>query len=232
MGRAGRDGIAASCVTLVSGEDLPLLRSMIHGGTPSPDAVLGLLRVVFGENEDQADFSLYDISQVWKGVGGWSEWRGDGRGRCGGRDVSFPDLASIVIPFAPKARALLADVLGLSLLCYGMMLLMAGETMKQKHFDSAAMCLLLLRNSVRQRGAFHRLVTFYTTNFQTVQADAMSSSYRLYRHGLGDDIHPCSSLLPDNRIGSDQVGSHREAESYHIARYRTFDESPKTCTIM
>lgn len=64
VGRAGRDGKLATCLTLVSAADLPLLRSMIYGGTPSPAAVLGLLRTVFGGQEDECDFNFYDLSQV------------------------------------------------------------------------------------------------------------------------------------------------------------------------
>lgn len=67
VGRAGRDGERATCTTLVSAADLPLLRSMIYGGTPSEEAVRGLLRAMFAGGEDEADFSFYDMSQV----GGW-----------------------------------------------------------------------------------------------------------------------------------------------------------------
>lgn len=63
VGRAGRDGEAASCLTLVSAADLPILKSFVYGGTPSPAAVLGLLRTVFATVEDQIDFNFYDISQ-------------------------------------------------------------------------------------------------------------------------------------------------------------------------
>ncbi|CAM9160756.1 unnamed protein product [Laminaria digitata] len=63
VGRAGRDGRRAFCRTLVSAADLPLLRSMIYGGTPSPAAVRGLLRTVFAGGEAEADFSFYDLSQ-------------------------------------------------------------------------------------------------------------------------------------------------------------------------
>lgn len=64
VGRAGRDGEHATCQTLVSGADLPLLRSIIYGSTPSPAAVRGLLRTVFAGEGDEASFNFYDISQV------------------------------------------------------------------------------------------------------------------------------------------------------------------------
>ncbi|CAN0374379.1 unnamed protein product [Ectocarpus sp. 12 AP-2014] len=64
VGRAGRDGERASCTTLVSAADLPVLRSMIYGGTPSEAAVRGLLRAVFASGDDEADFNFYDLSQM------------------------------------------------------------------------------------------------------------------------------------------------------------------------
>lgn len=64
VGRAGRDGERATCTTLVSAADLPLLRSMIYGGTPSEGAVRGLLKAVFAGGDDEADFNFYDLSQV------------------------------------------------------------------------------------------------------------------------------------------------------------------------
>lgn len=64
VGRAGRDGNRAVCQTLVSGTDLPLLRSMVYGATPSPAAVSGLLRIVLGSKGDEVDFNFYDLSQV------------------------------------------------------------------------------------------------------------------------------------------------------------------------
>ncbi|CAM9499074.1 unnamed protein product [Ectocarpus fasciculatus] len=64
VGRAGRDGELAACTTLVSAADLPVLRSMIYGGTPSEAAVRGLLRAVFASGDDEADFNFYDLSQM------------------------------------------------------------------------------------------------------------------------------------------------------------------------
>lgn len=64
VGRAGRDGNRAVCQTLVSGTDLPLLKSLVYGATPSPAAVSGLLRIVFSGKGDEVDFNFYDISQV------------------------------------------------------------------------------------------------------------------------------------------------------------------------
>lgn len=64
MGRAGRDGKHASCTTLVSAADLPLLKAMVYGGTPSEAAVRGLLREVFAGRGDEVSFSFYDLSQV------------------------------------------------------------------------------------------------------------------------------------------------------------------------
>ncbi|CAN0060658.1 unnamed protein product [Choristocarpus tenellus] len=52
VGRAGRDGAPACCQTLVSTSDLPLLRSLIYGSTPSLDAVRGLLKALFGITGD------------------------------------------------------------------------------------------------------------------------------------------------------------------------------------
>eukprot|EP00903_Cladosiphon_okamuranus_P013126 g12242.t1 len=64
VGRAGRDGERATCTTLVSAADVPLLRAMIYGGTPSEAAVRGLLRAMFAGGDDEADFNFYDLSQV------------------------------------------------------------------------------------------------------------------------------------------------------------------------
>ena len=64
VGRAGRDGKRASCQTLVTGVDLPLLRAMVYGATPSPAAVRGLLRTVLGGEGDEVDFNMYDLSQA------------------------------------------------------------------------------------------------------------------------------------------------------------------------
>jgi ATP-dependent DNA helicase RecQ len=47
VGRAGRDGKPALCEVLASPADLPLLRSMIYGNTPSLPAVHSLLQSVF-----------------------------------------------------------------------------------------------------------------------------------------------------------------------------------------
>ncbi|CAN0440764.1 unnamed protein product, partial [Hapterophycus canaliculatus] len=52
VGRAGRDREHATCTTLVSAADLPMLRSMIYGGTPSESAVRGLLKAVFAGGDD------------------------------------------------------------------------------------------------------------------------------------------------------------------------------------
>ncbi len=71
VGRAGRDGQRAICTTLVSAADIPLLRAMIYGGTPSDAAVRGLLRAMFAGQDDEADFNFYDLSQVgWRQKGG------------------------------------------------------------------------------------------------------------------------------------------------------------------
>jgi superfamily II DNA helicase RecQ len=50
VGRAGRDGKPALCEVLASPADLPLLRSMIYGNTPSLPAVHSLLQSVFFED--------------------------------------------------------------------------------------------------------------------------------------------------------------------------------------
>eukprot|EP00752_Nemacystus_decipiens_P008801 g7854.t1 len=64
VGRAGRDGERSTCTTLVSAADVPLLKAMIYGGTPSEAAVRGLLRTIFAGGDDEADFNFYDLSQV------------------------------------------------------------------------------------------------------------------------------------------------------------------------
>lgn len=64
VGRAGRDGERATCTTLVSAADVPLLRAMVYGGTPSEAAVRGLLQAMFAGGDDEADFNFYDLSQV------------------------------------------------------------------------------------------------------------------------------------------------------------------------
>lgn len=69
VGRAGRDGAPALCETFVARADLPLLRSMIYGSTPSPRAVIGLVNMVFDGDEDEADLNLYDVSQVQLSIG-------------------------------------------------------------------------------------------------------------------------------------------------------------------
>lgn len=84
VGRAGRDGERATCTTLVSAADLPVLRSMIYGGTPSEAAVRGLLRAVFASGDDEADFNFYDLSQVLREQGG-----GGGTCACVLRELFF-----------------------------------------------------------------------------------------------------------------------------------------------
>lgn len=86
VGRAGRDGQRATCITLVSSADIPLLRAMIYGGTPSEAAVRGLLRAMFAGQDDEADFNFYDLSQV----GGRQEVKGGrrhGEGKMTGRGI-------------------------------------------------------------------------------------------------------------------------------------------------
>lgn len=54
VGRAGRDGKPALCEVLASPADLPLLRSMIYGNTPSLPAVHSLLQAVFFDDVSPA----------------------------------------------------------------------------------------------------------------------------------------------------------------------------------
>jgi ATP-dependent DNA helicase RecQ len=62
IGRAGRDGLPATCETLVCPDDLNVLRNFAHGDTPSLAAVEGLLRELVASPETELDLNLYDLS--------------------------------------------------------------------------------------------------------------------------------------------------------------------------
>ncbi len=61
IGRAGRDGEASICHSLVCADDLTVLENFIYGDTPDPGAVRGLVDDVFAQ-EENFDVSLYDLS--------------------------------------------------------------------------------------------------------------------------------------------------------------------------
>lgn len=61
IGRAGRDGLPATCHMFVCGEDLPVLENFVYGDTPSQESVRGLLKAVFSQGAE-FDVSVYDLS--------------------------------------------------------------------------------------------------------------------------------------------------------------------------
>ncbi|CAM9613880.1 unnamed protein product, partial [Discosporangium mesarthrocarpum] len=62
---AGRDGGCGQCLTLVSPADLPQLKALVQGNTPSITAVRGLLGALFAEEgRGRVDFSMYELSQA------------------------------------------------------------------------------------------------------------------------------------------------------------------------
>ncbi len=63
IGRAGRDGEAATCEVLACSEDLTVLENFAHGDTPSLDSITRLVRELFSKGE-QFDVSYYELSGV------------------------------------------------------------------------------------------------------------------------------------------------------------------------
>ncbi|MBT4613470.1 MAG: ATP-dependent DNA helicase RecQ, partial [Gemmatimonadetes bacterium] len=61
IGRAGRDGQASICHSLVCTDDLTALENFIYGDTPDPESVRGLVDDIFAR-EAEFDVSLYDLS--------------------------------------------------------------------------------------------------------------------------------------------------------------------------
>jgi ATP-dependent DNA helicase RecQ len=61
IGRAGRDGLPATCQMFVCGDDLCVLENFIYGDTPTEEAVRGLLKAVFSHGAE-FDVSAYDLS--------------------------------------------------------------------------------------------------------------------------------------------------------------------------
>src|SRR5688500_6268120 len=52
IGRAGRDGLPSTCEMFVCAADLNALENFIHGDTPGPGAVRGLVGEVFGQGDE------------------------------------------------------------------------------------------------------------------------------------------------------------------------------------
>ncbi|HEY2740013.1 MAG TPA: ATP-dependent DNA helicase RecQ, partial [Thermoanaerobaculia bacterium] len=62
IGRAGRDGLPATCEMLVCPDDLNVLRNFTHGDTPSLSSVEDLLREITSTPENDLDLALTDLS--------------------------------------------------------------------------------------------------------------------------------------------------------------------------
>ncbi|MEE8525368.1 MAG: RecQ family ATP-dependent DNA helicase [Thermoanaerobaculia bacterium] len=62
IGRAGRDGLPATCESLVSRADVTVLRNFAFGDTPSRSAVRGLLAELAAEG-DELQVSLYTLAR-------------------------------------------------------------------------------------------------------------------------------------------------------------------------
>ncbi len=52
IGRAGRDGLPSRCEMFVCPDDLIPLENFVYGDTPSPDALAGLVKDVFGRSDE------------------------------------------------------------------------------------------------------------------------------------------------------------------------------------
>jgi ATP-dependent DNA helicase RecQ len=61
IGRAGRDGLASTCEMFLCAEDLNALENFAFGDTPTPEAVAGMVREVFGLGEEFS-LSLSELS--------------------------------------------------------------------------------------------------------------------------------------------------------------------------
>jgi ATP-dependent DNA helicase RecQ len=64
VGRAGRDGVPATCELLACADDVVALENFSYGDTPTPAAVVGLLADILGQSE-QFDISVYDLSRQY-----------------------------------------------------------------------------------------------------------------------------------------------------------------------
>jgi ATP-dependent DNA helicase RecQ len=63
IGRAGRDGLPARCETFLCPEDQGALENFAYADTPSAEAVAGLVREVFAQDEE-FDVGLFDLGGV------------------------------------------------------------------------------------------------------------------------------------------------------------------------
>ena len=63
IGRAGRDGEAATCEVLACSDDLTVLENFAHGDTPTRESIERLIEHLFAQG-DQFDVSYYELSSL------------------------------------------------------------------------------------------------------------------------------------------------------------------------
>ncbi|MCI5209052.1 MAG: RecQ family ATP-dependent DNA helicase, partial [Candidatus Electrothrix sp. ATG2] len=64
IGRAGRDGLASTCIMLGNGDDLHVLENFVYGDTPEPDHVRDFVDHILGQ-EAVFSCSIYELSGLF-----------------------------------------------------------------------------------------------------------------------------------------------------------------------